>query len=60
VHQQRIDHRSIPMCIYTPKIESTNISKIYDQPCPDTNDLRELTIEDGMIYQFRQMNKDTR
>ena len=41
-------------------IESTNISKIYDKPCPDTNDLRELTMEDGLIYQLKQMNREIR
>jgi hypothetical protein len=57
VTQQRIDHKSIPMCVYTRPIEATNISKIFDQPCPDSNDLRELNMKDGLIYQFKQMNK---
>ena len=57
VYQQKIDHRSIPMCAYTRKIEASNISKITDQQCPDSADLRELTMKDGLIYQLKQMNK---
>lgn len=57
VYQQRIDHRSIPMCAYNGKIEASNISKIFDQQCPDANDLRELSLKDGLIYQLKQMNK---
>jgi len=57
VFQQKIDHRSIPMCAYTRKIEASNISKISDQQCPDAADLRELCMKDGLIYQFKQMNK---
>ncbi len=57
VFQQRIDHKSIPMCAYTGPVEANNISKIFDQPCPDSNYLRELNIRDGMIYQFKQMTK---
>jgi hypothetical protein len=48
------------MCAYTRKIESTNISKIFDQQCPDPSDLRELNIKDGLIWQFKQMNKNER
>jgi hypothetical protein len=57
VYQQKIDHRSIAMCAYTRKVEATNISKIFDQQCPDQNDLRELNMKDGLIYQLKQMNK---
>jgi hypothetical protein len=45
------------MCKYTRPIEATNISKIYDQQCPDTNDLKPLALPDGLIYMFSQMNK---
>jgi hypothetical protein len=45
------------MCAYTRKIEASNISKISDQQCPDAADLRELCMKDGLIYQFKQMNK---
>jgi hypothetical protein len=48
------------MCAYTRKIESTNISKIFDQQCPESSDLRELNIKDGLIWQFKQMNKNER
>jgi len=57
VYQQKIDHKSIPMCSYTRPIEATNIAKIFDQQCPDQNDLRELNMKDGLIYQLKQMNK---
>jgi len=59
VSQRKINHKSIPMCIYTRKIESTNISKIFDQLEPDPVDLKELTVKDGLIYQFKQMFKKT-
>jgi hypothetical protein len=45
------------MCAYTRAIEASNISKIFDQQCPDSNDLRELNLKDGLIYQLKQMNK---
>jgi hypothetical protein len=57
VFQQRIDHKSIPMCAYTGPVEANNISKIFDQSCPDSNYLRELALEDGLIYQFKDMTK---
>lgn len=57
VYQQKIDHKSIPMCAYKRAVEATNIAKIFDQQCPDSGDLRELTMKDGLIYQFKQMNK---
>lgn len=57
VFQQRIDHKSIPMCAYTGPVDANNISKIFDQACPDSNYLRELTLKDGLIYQFKQMTK---
>lgn len=57
VYQQKIDHKSIPMCAYTRPVEATNISKIFDQQCPDSNDLRELNMKDGLIYQLKQMNR---
>ena len=57
VYQQRIDHRSIPMCKYTKHIEASNIKKISDQQSPDANDLTSLTLPDGLIYKFAQMNK---
>ena len=57
VFQQKIDHKSIPMCGYTRKVEATNIAKIFDQQCPDAADLRELNERDGLIFQLKQMNK---
>lgn len=60
VFQQRIDHKSIPMCAYTGPVEANNISRIFDLPCPDSNYLRELTLKDGMIYQFKNMTKHDR
>ena len=57
VYQQKIDHRSIPMCKYKRPIEATNISKISDQQSPDTVDLTSLSLGDGLIYKFGQMNK---
>ena len=45
------------MCAYTRPVEASNISKIFDQQCPDSNDLRELNLKDGLIYQFKTMNK---
>lgn len=57
VYQQKIDHKSVPMCAYTRPVEATNIAKIFDQQCPDTKDLRELNMKDGLIYQLKQMNR---
>lgn len=57
VYQQKIDHKSIPMCAYTRPVEATNIAKIFDQQCPDSSDLRELDMKDGLIYQLKQMNR---
>ena len=45
------------MCKYKRPIEATNISKISDQLSPDTADLTSLSLGDGMIYGFGQMNK---
>lgn len=57
VFQQKIDHKSIPMCLYTRPIEASNIAKIFDQQVPDSSDLRELQERDGLIYGFKQMNR---
>lgn len=57
VYQQKIDHRSIPMCKYVKPIEATNIKKISDQQSPDPNELTSLSLIDGLIYKFGQMNK---
>ena len=45
------------MCKYIRPIEATNISKISDQQSPDTADLTSLSLGDGLIYAFGQMNK---
>jgi hypothetical protein len=57
VFQQKIDHRSIPMCKYKRPVEASNIKKIADQMSPDASDLTSLTLADGLIYKFNQMNK---
>lgn len=57
VFQQKIDHRSIPMCKYKRPVEASNIKKIADQQSPDASDLCALTLGDGLIYKFNQMNK---
>ena len=57
VYQHKIYHNSISMCAYTRSVEERNIRKIFYQQCPDSNDLRELNLKDGLIYQFKQMNK---
>ena len=57
VFQQKIDHRSIPMCKYKKRVEASNIKKIADQMSPDSSDLTSLSMQDGLIYQFSQMNK---
>ena len=44
VYQQKIDHRSIPMCKYKPPVEASNIKKIADQQSPDASDLCSLKI----------------
>ena len=45
------------MCLYTHPIEASNIKKISDQQSPDAANLTSLSMKDGMIYQFSQMNK---
>lgn len=57
VFQQKIDHRSIPMCKYKRPIQANNIKSIADQQSPDASDLTSLTLNDGLIYMFNQMNK---
>ena len=57
VYQQKIDHRSIPMCKYVNPIEATNIKKIIDQQSPDSAELTSLSLVDGLIYKFGQMTK---
>jgi len=39
-YQQRIDHKSFPLQAYINKIESNNITKLFDKPTPDENYLR--------------------
>lgn len=56
VFQQKIDHTSRPLCIYTGPIEANNVSKYYDQRTPEVSNLRKIDKADGMIYQFSQMN----
>ena len=45
------------MCKYKPPIEATNIRNLSDQMIPDTSDLTSLSLQDGLIYKFGQMNK---
>ena len=45
------------MCKYTGAIEATNIKKISDQQSPDSANLTSLSMPDGLIYKFSQMNK---
>jgi hypothetical protein len=52
VSQQRIDHKSIPLCIYTGPIEANNVSKYYDQKNPELIYLRNLEKPDGLLHQF--------
>lgn len=56
VFQQKIDHTSRPLCIYTGPIEANNVSKYYDQRTPEVSCLRKIDKIDGMVYQFSQMN----
>lgn len=58
--QQKIDHKSIPLCIYTGPIEANNVSKYYDQKNPSFNDLRRIDQPDGLIHQFSLMNEKPR
>ena len=57
VFQQKIDHRSIPLCKYTRPVEASNIKSLADQQSPDASDLTSLSLTDGLIYKFSQMNK---
>lgn len=57
VFQQKIDHRSIPMCKYKRPVQASNIKKIADQQSPDASDLTSLSLGDGLIYKLNQMNK---
>lgn len=45
------------MCKYTKPIEASNIKKISDQQSPDSTDLTSLSLKDGLIYKFAQMNR---
>lgn len=56
VFQQKIDHKSRPLCIYTGPIEANNVSKFFDQRTPEDIYLRKIDKADGLIYQFSQMN----
>ncbi len=56
VFQQKIDHKSRPLCIYTGPIEANNLSKFYDQRTPEDCYLRQIDQTDGLIYQFNEMN----
>jgi hypothetical protein len=56
VFQQKIDHTSRPLCIYTGSIEANNVTKYHDQRPPEVAYLRKIDQADGLIYQFSQMN----
>lgn len=45
------------MCKYKRPIQASNIKSIADQQSPDASDLTSLTLNDGLIYMFNQMNK---
>lgn len=57
VSQQKIDHKSIPLCVYTGPIEANNVSKYYDQKVPEVAFLRKIDKADGLIHQFKLMNE---
>jgi hypothetical protein len=57
VFQQKIDHTSRPLCIYTGPVEANNVSKYHDQRIPDLSYLRKVDKADGLIYQFHQMKE---
>lgn len=58
--QQKIDHKSIPLCVYTGPIEANNVSKYYDQKIPELAFLRKIDKADGLINQFKLMNDKPR
>ena len=55
VFQQKVNHRSRPLCIYTGPIEANNLTKYYDQRTPEDGYLREVDCSEGLLYQFYQM-----
>ena len=38
------------------KVESNNVTKLFDQPTPNRSLLREFDLTDGLIYQLAEMN----
>lgn len=56
VFQQKIDHTSRPLCIYTGPVEANNVTKYYDQRTPEVSFLRKIDKTDGLLWQFNQMN----
>jgi hypothetical protein len=56
VFKDRIDHRNLPMSVYMHKVESNNVTKLFDQPTPNRSLLREFDLADGLIYQLAEMN----
>lgn len=45
------------MCKYIRPVEASNIKTLADQQSPDASDLTSLSMPDGLIYKFSQMNK---
>ena len=54
--QQKIDHTSRPLAIYSGPVEANNVTRYYDQKAPDLSFLRKVDIADGMLWQFSEMN----
>jgi hypothetical protein len=42
VFQQKVDHKSRPLCIYTGPIEANNLTKFYESRTPEDTYLRPI------------------
>jgi hypothetical protein len=40
IYKDRVDHKNLPLCAYSRKVESSNVAALYDQPTPNRSDLR--------------------